>query len=208
MVIAARPLEHGRMTARAGRAQIVAFTTAAAAGLFHAAFSLYWSAGGTALTWSLGDDLVASFQGREWLLAPIGLLKLVAAIAPLVLLRMTWPAPRLTRGLCGLGGLILVVWGGANTLMGNLVLAGVIHPARGFDRLGMIGHAWLWDPLFLIWGAAVVAGLLRPSGTVHHGDRHQDGGDDARTDDRDRCTLRQMHCLGRLSAVRGYRIRM
>lgn len=40
-----------------------------------------------------------------------------------------------------------MIWGGLNTAVGNLVLAGVIQPDSGFDRPGMIGHAYLWDPL-------------------------------------------------------------
>ena len=54
---------------------------------------------------------------------------------------------------------MLVVWGGLNTVVGNLVLAGWIVPDGGYDRAGMIGHAWLWDPLFLAWGLALAVGL-------------------------------------------------
>ena len=32
-------------------------------------------------------------------------------------------------------------WGGLNTAVANLVLAGLIRPDDGFDRPGMIGHA-------------------------------------------------------------------
>lgn len=53
-----------------------------------------------------------------------------------------------------------MIWGGLNTAVGNLVLAGVIRPESGFDQPGMIGHAYLWDPLFLVWGVAVTIGLL------------------------------------------------
>jgi hypothetical protein len=52
-----------------------------------------------------------------------------------------------------------VAWGGLNTVTANLVLAGVIRPDGGFDRPGMVGHAYLWDPLFLLWGAALVVAL-------------------------------------------------
>ncbi len=45
--------------------------------------------------------------------------------------------------------------------MGNLVLAGAVAPDGGYDRAGQVGHAWLWDPLFLVWGIALVVGLLR-----------------------------------------------
>lgn len=52
--------------------------------------------------------------------------------------------------------------------MGNLVLAGVIRPESGFDRAGMIGHAYLWDPLFLAWGAALALGLIASRGRPTH----------------------------------------
>ncbi|MEO7421808.1 MAG: DUF3995 domain-containing protein [Ornithinibacter sp.] len=132
---------------------------AAVLGILHAAVSLYWAAGGTALLWSLGTALVERFAGREWLLVPIGLAKLGAALAPLMLARCGWPARRVTRAVCWLGAACLVVWGGLNTVVGQLVLSGVIDPHGGYDRPGMIGHALLWDPLFLFWGAALVVGL-------------------------------------------------
>lgn len=137
-----------------------ALCAAAVLGVIHAGFSFYWAAGGKFLTWSLGSDLVASFQGREWLLAPIGAIKLIAAVAPLALAVCGWPARRVTRSVCWLGASVLILWGGLNTVVANLVLAGAVHPTSGFDRPGMIGHAWLWDPLFLAWGGALAIGLL------------------------------------------------
>lgn len=142
---------------------------ATALGGVHAGFSLYWAAGGTALVWSLGSDLVASFQGREWLLALIGAFKLIAAVAPLALAFWGWPAWRLTRSVCWLGASVLIIWGGLNTVVANLVLAGAVQPQSGFDRSGMIGHAWLWDPLFLAWGISVAIGLLATRSRVNKG---------------------------------------
>ncbi|HYO85266.1 MAG TPA: DUF3995 domain-containing protein [Dermatophilaceae bacterium] len=136
------------------------FVIAAGLGVVHAGFSFYWAVGGMALRWSLGIALVESLQGREWLLVPVGAVKLVAALAPLGLVHWGWPARVWTRSVCWLGAAILLMWGGVNTAVGNLVLAGVIRPESGFDRCGMIGHAHLWDPLFLAWGAAVAAGLV------------------------------------------------
>lgn len=137
-----------------------ALVVAAVLGVAHAGFSLYWAAGGTVLLWSLGSGLVERFAGREWLLVPIGVLKVLAAIAPLALDRSGWPARRVTRAVCWLGAVGLMVWGGLNTLVGHVVLSKVIRPDGGFDRPGMIGHAWLWDPLFLCWGVALAVGLL------------------------------------------------
>lgn len=88
-----------------------ALVTAIVLGATHAAFSSYWAPGGTLLVWSLGTDLVDSFTRREWLLAPIGAVKLIAALAP-----SCWPervGPRgPSRGRCaGLG--LSSSWAGA-----------------------------------------------------------------------------------------------
>lgn len=136
------------------------FLVALVAGGIHTAFTFYWAAGGTVLVWSLGSDLTHMLRGHEWLLFPVGLVKLVAAAGPAVFAHAGWPARRLTRSLCWLGAASITVWGGANTVVANLVLADVVRPAGGFDRPGMIGHAWLWDPLFLVWGVAATVGLI------------------------------------------------
>ena len=150
---------HAIITARVRPGSVPAgFVVAFVVGAVHAAFSLYWSAGGTVLAWSLGSDLTEQFRGREWLLAPVGVVKLAAAVAPLTQPR--WGSRRrIARAACWAGALVLVAWGGLNTVTANLVLAGVIRPEGGFDRPGMVGHAYLWDPLFLLWGAALVVAL-------------------------------------------------
>lgn len=144
-----------------GAAVPFGLVAAAVLGAIHSGFSMYWSVGGTWLVWSLGSNLQASFQGMEWVLAPIGLAKLIAAVAPIALARGGWPARRLTRSACWLAALALIAWGGVNTVVANLVLAGVIQPESGYDRPGMIGHGYLWDPLFLAWGVALVIGLAK-----------------------------------------------
>lgn len=142
---------------------------AAVLGVVHAGFSLYWAAGGPWLLETLGERIVTTFAGLRWLLYPVGLVKLVAAVAPLWLHRRGWPGRRFWRPVSWLGAVILVGWGGANTVVGNLVLGGVITSPDGFDRAGMVGHAYLWDPLFLAWGLALAAGLVasRPRSGRH-----------------------------------------
>ena len=137
-----------------------ALIVACALGVTHAAFSFYWATGGEALAWSLGTDLVDRFRGREWLLVPIGVTKLSAAVAPVILARADWPLRTMTRPVCWAAAGILVGWGGLNTVVAHLVLLGAIQPEGGFDRAGMIGHAYLWDPLFLVWGIALAMGLV------------------------------------------------
>ena len=46
---------------------------------------------------------------------------------------MGWQTRPLARSTCWLGALALVAWGGANTVVGNLVLAGAVRPQGGYD---------------------------------------------------------------------------
>src|SRR5699024_7803161 len=137
----------------------MALLTAAAAGTVHGLFSLYWAVGGDWLLESLGADLIETFADSRWLLLPVGLAKIFAGVLPLLWARWAWPVPRLSRSACWVGAFVLVLWGGANTIVGNLVLMGVITVEGGYDGPGMVGHAWLWDPLFLLWGASLVLAL-------------------------------------------------
>ena len=137
---------------------------AAVVGSVHAGFSFYWGLGGDWLVPTLGQRIVQAFAGLEWLLLPVGLTKLAAAWSPWLAARAGWPARRLSRGVCWLAAGVLLVWGGLNTIVGNLVLAGAIVPEGGFDRTGMIGHAFLWDPLFAVWGLALAVALARRRG--------------------------------------------
>ena len=148
----AGPSGHG-LTVRARHA----FTIAAICGLVHAAISVYWALGGTALLATLGQTILSAVGDRIWLLWPVAAVKALVAVLPLVFDRTGWPP--FTRALAWLAGVLLVAWGGVNTIVGNLVLSGIITPAGGYDRQAMIGHAWLWDPLFLIWGLALLGGL-------------------------------------------------
>ena len=151
---------HTRRTNRRGTPGHTALVAAGVLGIIHAGFSLFWALGGTWLLWSLGSGLLQTFEGREWILFPVGVVKLVAAVTPLALVRWGWPAHRITRSACWVGASVLILWGGLNTVVGNLVLSGLIRPSEGYDRSGMIGHAWMWDPLFLAWGVALVIGLV------------------------------------------------
>ncbi|MGP9724145.1 DUF3995 domain-containing protein [Corynebacterium sp. AOP40-9SA-29] len=148
-----------------------AFVIAAVVGTVHGLFSIYWGFGGTWLVNTLGHDLVELWQRYAVLLVPVGVVKVLAALLPLVLVKGSAdPVPRWHRGLRYIswaGAVLLIFWGGVNTVTGNLVLGGVVVPDGGYDRVGMIGHAWLWDPLFLLWGVALGVGLwLSRRGTV------------------------------------------
>jgi hypothetical protein len=133
------------------------------AGTLHAAFSLYWATGGTWLLDTVGDWAV-DLGDEQPLLAGIGLgllgtVKLAAAWVPLLVESGRVGARRRWRRVSWAGGLALVAYGGSNTVVALAVVTGVVHPAGGYDSAAMLGHAALWDPLFLVWGVALLASL-------------------------------------------------
>ncbi|ACL41359.1 conserved hypothetical protein [Pseudarthrobacter chlorophenolicus A6] len=136
---------------------------AGVAGTVHAAFSAYWAAGGqwllaTVGTWAV--DLSADAPLEAGLaLAGIAVVKLLAAAIPVGAAYGRVPWPGLWRRVAWCGGSFLVVYGGVNAAVSSAVLAGLIRPDGGYDRAAMMGHAWLWDPLFFVWGAALVLSL-------------------------------------------------
>lgn len=135
---------------------------ACAVGLLHAAFSLYWALGGRWLLETVGkgpeEMLNKTAIGAAGALLLIALFKALAAIVPVLNAQERMPWPRLWRGISWAGGVFLVLYGGVNTLVALGVLLGVI-PSPEYDRAAMLGHAFLWDPLFLLWGAALVGHL-------------------------------------------------
>ena len=137
-----------------------ALSVAAVVGLVHAAVSVYWGLGGSWLIETLGGRIVTQFEGARWLLFVVAAVKAAGAVVPLALAAKGLLAPGVWRRIAWLGAAVLVVWGGLNTVVGNLVLLGVVQPDGGYDRLAMVGHAWLWDPLFLLWGTALALALV------------------------------------------------
>ncbi len=109
----------------------------------------------------MGTGFIAKFESMMWILWPVALVKAVGAFGPVWLSTHGWPWARLTRLTVWLASFVLIGWGGLNTIVGNMVLFGLIRPTDGFDRPVMIGHAWIWDPLFLLWGISLLTGLIR-----------------------------------------------
>ena len=155
-MIVQRPPSSHRPIARIG------LLVACVAGLLHATSSLYWALGGRVLLPTVGqwavDAVERSPVGAALLLGLIGLVKATAAVVPVAVEYGRLPGARLWRGVSWVGGLLLIAYGGVNVVAGGAVLLGIIRPDGGYDREAMIGHALLWDPLFLIWGAALVVG--------------------------------------------------
>jgi hypothetical protein len=137
---------------------------AASVGLAHAAFSLYWALGGRWLLPTVGQWAVEYAREEPLaaglLLVFIAAVKCAVAILPLVASRRPLPGQTVWRGLAWLAAIVLTGYGALNSVVAWLVLGSVLEPEGGFDRQAMIGHAYLWDPLFLVWGVLLGTGLL------------------------------------------------
>jgi len=136
---------------------------AALAGTLHAAFSLYWATGGTWLLDTVGDwavRLTAEQPVAAGLgLGALGAAKLAAAWIPVLVAEGRLGGRRPWRRVSWFGGGALVLYGGANTAIALTVVSGLVRPEGGYDSAAMLGHAALWDPLFLVWGGLLVASL-------------------------------------------------
>ncbi|GGM26304.1 hypothetical protein GCM10007977_029380 [Dactylosporangium sucinum] len=140
---------------------------AAVAGLTHAGFSLYWALGGRWLLPTVGQWAVTAAREAPvtagLLLIVVAALKCAVVIIPLAAGRRPLPRPGAWRAFAWLAAAVLTGYGALNSIVAWLVLGGVLRPEGGYDREAMIGHAYLWDPLFLAWGALLGAGLLTGS---------------------------------------------
>jgi hypothetical protein len=151
-----------------------------AAGLAFASavVSLYWTLGGTLLLDTVGGAIEDLARERSAGSIAIGiaaaLLKVAAGLLALAL-------PRVARGgvhrravllANGVAATVLVLWGGANVIVGALVLAGVVEPSGTVDRHALRWHVFLWDLWFLVWGLVLVAGVVAVVGRKRRaGDR-------------------------------------
>lgn len=131
-------------------------------GGLHALASLSWGLGGTWLLDTVGQGAVELRRDASWwvfaVMLLIGLLKIAGVAVPIANARGLLPLPRLWRVLSWLGALGLTAYGVVLTVVSSLALAGLFGPVE--DRRGMVGHAYLWDPLFAAWGLCLVAALL------------------------------------------------
>lgn len=136
---------------------------AAGVGLVHAGFSLYWAVGGRSLLPTVGEWAVVYAReaplSAALVLLVVTAVKGVVALAPAIAVRRAVVLPRAWWLLGWLAAVVLVGYGGVNTVVAWLVLGGAVESASGYDREAMIGHAFLWDPLFLVWGLLLGAGL-------------------------------------------------
>lgn len=141
----------------AARAGAPSLLIATLVGLVHAGVTFYWAAGGQFLLSTVSDRATSIFDGNEQWLYPVAALKALFALLPLLYLLMRQRL-RKARIILGIGALVLVLWGGINTVTANLNFFGVLN--SGAEGNELIGHAFVWDPLFFIWGMAVVVFLV------------------------------------------------
>ncbi|XAS77426.1 DUF3995 domain-containing protein [Dermatophilaceae bacterium Sec6.4] len=142
--------------------------------VIHALPSFYWAAGGSAFVWTVGSwasDLQRDLPVlTAFTLGVVGILKLAGGVVPLFNAAGRLRAPRVWWWACVAGGVVLVFWGGANTVLGGASLLGAFGAVSPADRHALAGHVLLWDPLFLIWGALLLLGLRAPARSVRAGD--------------------------------------
>ncbi|WP_420123505.1 DUF3995 domain-containing protein [Nakamurella sp.] len=166
---------------RRARWGTIALWGAAVAGGIHGLFSLYWAVGGRWLLDTVGAWAVDLTERAQVLVVLLLLLvaavKAAAAVIPLAVEAGRMPGRRRWRAVEWAGVALLVGYGGLTTIVAALVLLGAIEPDGGYDRASMIGHALLWDPLFLVWGVLLGIGLALtrdraiPAGDGRDGDR-------------------------------------
>jgi len=132
----------------------------------HGLFSLYWASGGRWLLDTVGEwaiDLAESGNRAVLLgLGVLGVLKVLAAWLPLVVDAGAGRRRRGRRALAWVGAVGLTAYGLVNTVTALAVLAGLINVV-GTDRLGLMGHAFLRDPLFTLWGSPSPRGSCSPA---------------------------------------------
>jgi hypothetical protein len=120
--------------------------------------------GGSWLLDTVGEGGGAVAANASWgaaaLLTVVGAVKAAGAALPALVERTPGRRfRRLIRIISWIGGSFLIVYGSVFAVTSTAVLAGKIAVPDGIDRRGVLGHAMLWDPLFAVWGAALVVGL-------------------------------------------------
>jgi hypothetical protein len=130
-----------------------------------AAVSLYWTVGGDALLDTVGGAIEDLARDRSPAAVAVGtaavLLKVVAGALALALARLPVRGLRRRAVLVanGAASALLCVWGGANVVVGALVLGGAITASADADRRALRWHVFVWDLWFLLWGLALAAAI-------------------------------------------------
>jgi hypothetical protein len=130
-----------------------------------AAVSLYWTVGGTVLLDTVGGAIEDLARDRSLGAVALGtttvLLKVAAGILSLALVRVSVGGRRRRFLLLanGVASAVLCVWGGANVIVGALVLSGAITSSADVDRHALRWHVFVWDMWFLVWGLGLAVAV-------------------------------------------------
>ena len=127
----------------------------------HALASLSWGLGSTALLGTIGAGAVELREEAPWwvfaMLIAVGVAKLAGVAVPIANARGRLPRPRLWRTLSWIGAVGLIAYGSGYAVIAHLALSGMFGTPD--DRPGLVGHAYLWDPLFALWGLCLATAL-------------------------------------------------
>lgn len=144
-----------------GRVERVAVAVALLVGLGQTLISAYWAFGGLWAIATVGgaiEDLARSGDARaSWLAWGATAAKACGVVLVLLLAARgaTW-IPRLLLLVAGaVATVVLVLYGGALTVVGALAFAGAIDIPADANRYALGWHLAFWDPLFLVWGLAI-----------------------------------------------------
>lgn len=124
------------------------------AGTLHSLATFYWSFGGelgllTVGQWTL--DLKSKYGSLVlFILFILGIFKLSATWMPLLLVYKT---NKFLMFISYIGAIILILHGGLNAFVGWLKFLNLL-PRQYIPS--EIGQAFIWDPLFLIWGLSLL----------------------------------------------------
>jgi hypothetical protein len=139
---------------------------ASALAIASAGLSVFWTLGGTLLLDTVGGSIEELARTRSPAALALGtatsLAKIGAAVLALALVR-PWGRSVPERVLLAANMLVsalLIAWGGANVLVGAVAITGVISPADGLDEHALRWHVFVWDPWFVVWGAALALALV------------------------------------------------
>lgn len=128
-------------------------------GLVHALFSLYWGFGGVVGLKSVGQwAITLNANYGIWVnlaLVVVAMFKAFVTLLPLTLLDHYH---KVVYFISFVMAIFLILYGGLNTIIGWLKVLGIIE---NFNFYTTFGQAFVWDPLFLLWGIGLFIYLLK-----------------------------------------------
>lgn len=143
----------------------VAAYSAAGLAFASAAISIFWTLGGTLLLDTVGGAIEDLARERSLPAITLGTTAALFKVAAGTLaLALAWNPPRrhgrrlLLAGT--LASAVLILWGGANVLVGALVLTDVIVPSTPVDERALRWHVLVWDLWFLVWGISLAIAVV------------------------------------------------